>query len=83
MTEITNGIYEDSFGNLVDVSGKVLVPKEKRTRAEVFSRIVGYLRPVSLWNKGKKAEWSDRVDFDEKKSVEDAEQRQDVPKEAH
>lgn len=63
MTEITNGIYEDESGNLVDVSGKVLVPKEKRTKTEVYSRVVGYLRPVSGWNKGKKAEFKDRVAF--------------------
>ncbi len=27
---------------------------------EVYSRVVGYLRPVKQWNKGKKAEFSDR-----------------------
>ncbi|MFH1820563.1 MAG: anaerobic ribonucleoside-triphosphate reductase, partial [Candidatus Nealsonbacteria bacterium] len=27
---------------------------------EVYSRIVGYLRPVSQWNKGKKEEFNDR-----------------------
>ncbi|RKX83405.1 MAG: ribonucleoside triphosphate reductase, partial [Spirochaetes bacterium] len=27
---------------------------------EVYSRVVGYLRPVEQWNKGKKAEFSDR-----------------------
>jgi len=31
--------------------------------AEVFTRIVGYYRPVSLWNKGKKAEYKDRVTY--------------------
>lgn len=41
MTEITNGIYEDSSGNLVDINGKVLVPRAKRVRAEVYSRVVG------------------------------------------
>lgn len=30
---------------------------------EVFSRIVGYLRPVSQWNEGKKKEFSDRKLF--------------------
>lgn len=30
---------------------------------EVYSRVVGYLRPVSQWNKGKKAEWERRVEF--------------------
>ncbi len=34
----------------------------------VFSRIVGYYSPTSLWNPGKKGEFSDRVEFDVKKS---------------
>ncbi len=33
----------------------------KRQRCEVYSRVVGYIRPVSQWNIGKQAEWSDRV----------------------
>ena len=39
------------------------IPACRRTRTEVYSRVVGYLRPVSQWNKGKKAEWADRVVF--------------------
>lgn len=35
----------------------------KRTKCEVFSRIVGYLRPVKDWNEGKKAEWNNRKVF--------------------
>jgi anaerobic ribonucleoside-triphosphate reductase len=27
------------------------------TPCEVYSRVVGYLRPVSLWNEGKKEEY--------------------------
>ena len=40
-------------------------PKKKtqRTRCEVYSRVVGYIRPVSDWNKGKKAEWDMRKEF--------------------
>ena len=30
---------------------------------EVYSRVVGYLRPVRQWNKGKKAEWDARVEY--------------------
>jgi len=30
---------------------------------EVYSRIVGYLRPVQQWNKGKKEEFRDREEF--------------------
>ncbi|HNX03332.1 MAG TPA: ribonucleoside triphosphate reductase [Candidatus Cloacimonas sp.] len=35
-----------------------------QTKTEVFSRIVGYLRPVSQWNEGKKAEFKLRTNFD-------------------
>lgn len=31
---------------------------------EVYSRIVGYLRPVQAWNKGKQQEFTERVTFD-------------------
>jgi ribonucleoside-triphosphate reductase len=30
------------------------------TKAEVYSRVVGYLRPVEQWNDGKQAEFADR-----------------------
>lgn len=38
----------------------------ERTRCEIFSRVCGYLRPVSGYNKGKKSEFGDRVTFDTK-----------------
>jgi ribonucleoside-triphosphate reductase len=38
--------------------------EKKRTRCEVYSRVVGFLSPVSQWNKGKKEEYRDRVTFD-------------------
>lgn len=28
---------------------------------EVYSRVVGYLRPVDMWNRGKRQEFKDRV----------------------
>lgn len=30
---------------------------------EVYTRVVGYYRPVKLWNKGKQAEYKDRVEY--------------------
>ena len=30
---------------------------------EVYSRVVGYIRPTSQWNKGKQEEFKDRVEF--------------------
>jgi len=41
----------------------------ERTKCEVYSRIVGYLRPVQQWNFGKKEEFKDRKVFNEEKSL--------------
>ena len=35
----------------------------KRQRCEVYSRVVGYIRPVTQWNKGKQSEFADRKTF--------------------
>jgi len=35
----------------------------KRQPCEVYSRVVGYIRPVEQWNDSKQAEYSDRVEF--------------------
>lgn len=43
-------------------SAKTMVQAE-RTRCEVYSRVVGYIRPVSQWNDGKRSEYNDRVEF--------------------
>jgi len=40
--------------------------EEKRTECEVYSRVVGYMRPVKQWNLGKQQEFSDRKLFDMK-----------------
>jgi len=37
--------------------------ESQRTECEVYSRVVGYIRPVSQWNEGKQSEYSDRVEF--------------------
>jgi len=34
-----------------------------RVRAEVYSRIVGYFRPIRNWNKGKRQEFADRKEY--------------------
>jgi len=39
-----------------------------RKRCDVYSRIVGYLRPVDNWNDGKQEEFRQRVTFSEKKA---------------
>lgn len=47
-----------------------------RIACEVYSRIVGYLRPVADWNKGKQQEFEDRKTYD----TEEATDGRDVPK---
>ena len=43
---------------------------EERVRCEVWSRVMGYHRPVSTWNKSKQAEHGERAFFEEPKSME-------------
>ncbi len=47
----------------------ICVKDKKTTACEVYSRVVGYLRPVNQWNKGKQQEFSDRRTFDMMKKV--------------
>jgi len=43
--------------------GEVPVCGECRSRCEIYSRIVGYLRPTEQWNDGKKAEFEMRKTY--------------------
>ena len=38
--------------------------EKKRTKCEIYSRVVGFLTPVSQWNRGKKEEFKDRKTYD-------------------
>ena len=38
---------------------------EERTRCEVWTRVMGYHRPVAAWNPGKQSEYRDRLYFHE------------------
>ncbi len=40
-----------------EANGKIRI---KAIRTEVYSRIVGYYRPVQNWNRGKREEFSQR-----------------------
>ncbi|MEN6301228.1 MAG: anaerobic ribonucleoside-triphosphate reductase [Armatimonadia bacterium] len=37
----------------------------ERQRCEVWSRVMGYYRPVSAWNAGKQSEQAERITFRE------------------
>lgn len=43
---------------------------EERTRCEVWTRVMGYHRPLESFNRGKKSEFYARKCFTEEKAVE-------------
>ena len=45
------------------VAGEHFTCPECGSDCEVYSRVVGYIRPVNQWNKGKQKEFSDRKTF--------------------
>jgi len=36
---------------------------------EVYSRVVGYLRPITNWNKGKQEEFKERLNYNIDKAI--------------
>ena len=40
---------------------------EERTKCEIWTRVMGYHRPISSFNIGKQGEFAERKYFDEKK----------------
>ena len=46
------------------IAGEHFTCPQCGAKSEVYSRIVGYMRPVSQWNNGKRAEFDDRKHFD-------------------
>ena len=54
----------------VEMDG-VTLDESERQECEVWTRVMGYYRPVSFYNTGKKGEFHERVEFVEPK--EDAE----------
>jgi len=46
---------------------EIKLDNSKRTKCEVWSRVMGYHRPVKEWNIGKQQEHADRTHFKEPK----------------
>ncbi len=44
------------------------MPEKCGQKTEVYSRVVGYFRPVQNWNKGKKEEFRDRKEYSQEKA---------------
>jgi hypothetical protein len=49
------------------VGCRAYLPGSERTPCEVWSRVMGYHRPVSAYNAGKQAEHAERVTFRERR----------------
>lgn len=49
--------------------GGVIEMAECGKPCEVYSRVVGYFRPVQNWNAGKQSEFGDRKEFSLEKSL--------------
>lgn len=45
------------------LAGEVKVCSTCQSECEVWSRVVGYFRPVQEWNKGKKSEYAEREEY--------------------
>lgn len=46
------------------------LPDNERTRCEIWTRVMGYHRPVSQFNAGKQSEHRERTPFCEKRAAE-------------
>jgi anaerobic ribonucleoside-triphosphate reductase len=55
----------------LNASSKTLLELKdsERQKCEVWSRVMGYFRPSSHYNIGKKQEFADRVNFKEPKEI--------------
>jgi len=49
--------------------GTITLQDDERQECEIWSRVMGYYRPVSEWNIGKKSEHRERVFFDERTAI--------------
>lgn len=72
--EIENGhylVYEDNGEKIKVLKCKSCYKKNPSLsnfrNCEVYSRVVGYLRPVQQWNKGKQLEYQQRKEYKTKK----------------
>jgi hypothetical protein len=47
----------------VQVFGEIVLKDEERTPCEIWTRVMGYHRPVSAFNPGKQSEYLERTPF--------------------
>lgn len=57
----------------MDTNTEIKLSDDERQPCEVWTRVMGYFRPVSAFNIGKKSEYAERVCFKEKRAMNRAE----------
>jgi ribonucleoside-triphosphate reductase len=60
--ELPDGPLKEARARLAS-GGAESIRMKCQEAPEVYSRVVGFFRPVQQWNKGKKGEYGDRVNF--------------------
>ena len=55
-----------------DTAAAVQLTDDERQPCEIWTRVMGYHRPVSSFNKGKRSEFAERTAFTEDKSLANA-----------
>ena len=53
--------------SVMNQTAPIVLKDEERTRCEVWTRVMGYHRPVTSFNKGKKSEHRERQFFVERR----------------
>lgn len=56
---------EEKLKAIEDARKQIEHIDEVKDKTEIFSRVVGYIRPLANFNPGKMSEWKERVFFDE------------------
>ena len=58
----------------------VTAHNEERQLCDVYSRVVGYFQPLSMWNMGKQSEWGERklYSINEPAIIQQSQQRLDI-----
>jgi len=56
-----------TLSSTIDQEAAITLTAEERQPCEVWTRVMGYHRPLSSFNRGKQGEYSDRTCFREPK----------------
>jgi len=53
----------------MSIQQEIILKDEERQACEIWTRVMGYYRPVSMFNDGKKSEFAERTYYSETKAM--------------